>query len=425
MNINFLTPKISNINTVPKVENSHNSTPVMQSKLSPLTADTVSFTGVKDKATKAASNGVKRVIGPVQEEIQKRGATLLDFLGVHYETVEMPRYERLANNFLNACNTNAEKLRAKGLPFSFDMGYNSQFPVKSRKSFESKVERSKSFTVYDPIRDTVYCSDPYDLSNLEEFLREQRASGYIVAPIDVPIEKMMKKGYIPTPEEIELGIKTVKVPDIDIRLDNSLLDMDSLPENLKYFVSDKLPSGLEDVQIRFIRPCDLDKQNPVYHETLIMFGPNSTLAKHQEHRDVYQWVRKFEELEVPLEETSLRTHAGKAKHYISMIKDMFRGKVSQKLFINAKNKDYAGIEDEVIIGFQEQDIKLFEGYFNGLRDRINSVYAQLRKSTPYANFMKTRDQKRIQEIYEALGNTINYYNSKVGLPLVEIKKPAK
>ena len=122
---------------------------------------------------------------------------------------------------MNACNTNAEKLKAKGMPFSFDMEYNSQFPVKSRKSYESKVERSKSFTVYDPIRDTVYCSDPYDLSNLEAFLQEQRASGYIVAPIDVPIEKMMKKGYIPTPEEIESGIKTVKVPDIDTYIQKS------------------------------------------------------------------------------------------------------------------------------------------------------------------------------------------------------------
>ena len=228
-----------------------------------------------------------------------------------------------------------------------------------------------------------------------------------------------------TPEEIENGVKYVKVPDIDIRLDNSLLDMESLPENLRYFVSDKLPSGLEDIQIRFIRPCDLGKPNPVYHETLIMFGPESTRAKHQEHRDVYQWVRNFSELEVPLEETALRTHAGKAKHYISMIKDMFRGKVSQKLFLNAKNKDYAGLDEETIISFSEQDIRLFEGYFNGLRDRINSVYAQLRQSTPSANLMKARDQRRIQDIYDALVNTINYYNAKVGMPLIEVKKPAK
>ena len=413
MNINLLTPKFAN-NTIQRRENSYNSNPAKYSNLAPLQSDTVSFTGGKGKIVKA-----------VQEEVQKTGATILDFLGVHYETVEMPRYERLANNFLNAGYTSAETLRAKGYPFSFDMEYNSQFPVKSRKSYESKIERSKDFRVYDPIRDTVYCSDPYDMSNLEAFLKAQYDSGYIVNPIDVPIEKMMKRGYVPTPEEIQTGVKVVKVPDIDIRLDNEALDMDSIPENLKYFVSDKLPSGLEDIQIRFIRPCDLGKPNPVYHETLIMFGPNSTLAKHQEHRDVYQWVRKFSELEVPLEENTLRTHAGKAKHYISMIKEMFRGKVSQKLFLNAKNKDYAGLEDELIIGFQEQDIKLFEGYFNGLRDRINSVYSQLRKSTPYANLMKVRDQRRIQEIYEGLGNTINYYNSKVGLPLVEIKTPAK
>ena len=44
MNITLLTPKFTNY-TVQRRENSHNSTPVMHSKLSPLSADTVSFTG--------------------------------------------------------------------------------------------------------------------------------------------------------------------------------------------------------------------------------------------------------------------------------------------------------------------------------------------------------------------------------------------
>ena len=416
MNISLLTPKILNNNSVKDCEKSYNTAPVKYANLSPLNADTVSFTG-KDKVVKKAQQIVK-------EEVQRKGATILDFLGVNYETVVMPRYERLANNFLNACNTNAEKLRAKGMPFSFDMEYNSQFPVKSRKSYESKIERSKSFVVMDPIRDTVYCSDPYDMRNLEAFLQEQFDSGYIVAPVEVPLEKMMKRGYIPTPEEIKSGVKTVSVPDIDIRLDNDALDMESIPKELRYFVSDKLPSGLEDIQIRFIRPCDVGKPNPVYHETLVMFGPNSTLAKHQEHRDVYQWLRRFEEIEAPLDESSIMTHAGKAKKYMSLIKEMFRGKVSQKLYLNAKNKDTLDLYDEVEIFFGENDIKLFEGYFNGLRDRVSSVYSSLRKETPTANFMKTRDMKRIQDIYEGLANTINFYNSKVGKPLVEIKKPA-
>lgn len=414
MQISLLTPRFSNNNKVQNAKISYNSTTVMPSKFSPLMADTVSFTGGKEKVVKVA-----------QQEFKTAGTTILDILGIHYETVEMPRYERLANNFLNACNTNAEKLRAKGMPFSFDMEYNSQFPVKSSESYKSKIERSKSLKVYDPIRDTVYCSDPYDMRNLEAFLQEQFDSGYIVNPIDVPIEKMMKKGYIPTPEEIAAGVKTVRVPDIDIRLDAEQLDVESMPKGLRYFVSDKLPSGLEDIQIRFIRHCDKDKPNPVYHETLIMFGPESTRAKHQEHRDVYQWVRNFEELEVPLNESSMQTHSGKAKKYISLIKEMFRGKVSQKLYLNAKNKDYLDLHDEIQIEFDENSVKLFEGYFAGLRDRVSSVYSQLRKTTPSANLMKTRDLKRIQDIYEGLANTINYYNHKAGLPLVEIKKPTQ
>ena len=131
---------------------------------------------------------MKRTQQIVKEEVQRKGATILDFLGVNYETVVMPRYERLANNFLNACNTNAEKLRAKGMPFSFDMEYNSQFPVKSRKSYESKIERSKSFVVMDPIRDTVYCSDPYDMRNLEAFLQNN-----LIVDILLPLLKSRLK----------------------------------------------------------------------------------------------------------------------------------------------------------------------------------------------------------------------------------------
>ena len=402
MNITLLTPKFTNY-TAQRCENSHNSTPVMHSKLSPLSADTISFTGAKDKAAKA-----------VKKQVESKAVTLLDFIGARYEELDFPRYESISEAYLNTLS--AVCTRLSNLGFTYDEAYNSQCPVKSVDSYLSKMKRSKSFTVLDPVRATIYNKDLYNLDNLTAFLSEM-LPGYIPYKTDVPLVKLMKRGYIPSVEELQSGAKTVKVTDLDFRLNNEQLDVENMPEPLRPFVSGPLKSGLEDIQLRFIRTCDKDNPNPVYHELLIMFGPHSTIAKHQEHRDVYQWVRLFDEFEVPLEETSLQTHSGKALTYMERISEMFRGKVSQKLFLNAKNKDCLGIQEESRIVFTEEDLNLFRGYFNGLNDRLLSVYKSLGRSQEVKE-MKSRDFERLATIREGLKATINLYNAKAGLPLL-------
>ena len=404
MNISLLTPKFIN-NTVQRRETSHNSNPVMHSKLSPLSADTVSFTGAPDKVAKAA-----------KKQVEKKAVTLLDFIGARYEELDVPRYERISDLYHNTLSAVCNRL--SNLGFSYDEVYNSQCPVKSVDSYLSKMKRSKSFTVLDPVRGTIYNKDLYNLDNLTAFLNEMRAAGYIPYKTDVPLVKLLKRGYIPSIEDLQSGAKTVKVTDLDFRLNNEQLDVENMPEQLRPFVSGPLKSGLEDIQLRFIRTCDKDVPNPVYHELLLMFGPHSTLAKHQEHRDVYQWVRLFDEIEVPLEETSLQTHSGKALTYMDRISEMFRGKVSQKLFLNAKNKDCLGINEESKIGFTEEDLKLFRGYFSGLNDRMRSVYKGMGRSRAVLE-MKERDMERIATIRAGLKDTINIYNAKAGLPLFE------
>ena len=402
MNITLLTPKFTNF-TAQRRENSHNSTPVMHSKLSPLSVDTISFTGAKDKAAKA-----------VKKQVESKAVTLLDFIGARYEELDFPRYESISEAYLNTLS--AVCTRLSNLGFTYDEAYNSQCPVKSVDSYLSKMKRSKSFTVLDPVRATIYNKDLYNLDNLTAFLSEM-LPGYIPYKTDVPLVKLMKRGYIPSVEELQSGAKTVKVTDLDFRLNNEQLDVENMPEPLRPFVSGPLKSGLEDIQLRFIRTCDKDNPNPVYHELLIMFGPHSTIAKHQEHRDVYQCVILFDEFEVPLEETSLQTHSGKALTYMERISEMFRGKVSQKLFLNAKNKDCLGIQEESRIVFTEEDLNLFRGYFNGLNDRLLSVYKSLGRSQEVKE-MKSRDFERLATIREGLKATINLYNAKAGLPLL-------
>ena len=146
MNITLLTPKFFNNNAVQKRENSHNSTPVMHSKLSPLSADTISFTGAKDKAAKA-----------VKKQVESKAVTLLDFIGARYEELDFPRYESISEAYLNTLS--AVCTRLSNLGFTYDEAYNSQCPVKSVDSYLSKMKRSKSFTVFDPVRATIYNKD--------------------------------------------------------------------------------------------------------------------------------------------------------------------------------------------------------------------------------------------------------------------------
>ena len=73
---------------------------------------------------------------------------------------------------------------------------------------------------------------------------------------------------------------------------------------------------------------------------------------------MYGNLREFDELHADLSDKTMGSHAQKATRYIDLIQQMFRGKISEKLFINAKNKDLYQISDEVPITFSENDKKV-------------------------------------------------------------------
>ena len=170
--------------------------------------------------------------------------------------------------------------------------------------------------------------------------------------------------------------------------------------------------------MRFIREFD-HKKNPVQHELIVLFGPNYSIAKHIESEKIYGNLREFEELRFNPDENPLNSNSLKAKRYIDLIKQMFRGKVSEKLFLNAKNKDLYDITEEIPINFSENDIRLFNSYFTGLFDRVNAFYKESRsaaKPSPSAtkqlNSDSRHDKNLITKIQKNLQETIEYFNRK-------------
>lgn len=419
MNIQLLTPKIFTGNTqstqnTKNVQNPHYSNTVMPSKLSPLKADTVSFSGA--------------------------GAKIADFLEGQF-IAENPRLHRIATTYLDVLESVAFKLKEKG--FSFDRAYCELNPVKSPAARTSKIVRSGSLKVPDTIRATLYCNDPYDLAKLNnDLLPMMKERGYVLADSSMNVEDLIKRGYMPTETEANVldivnkkayssleeetalnKILTKEVKDLDIRLDNDNIKPDDilkLDPELRYSIGKPQKSGYEDIQMRFVRDFD-KKKNPVQHELIILFGPNYSAAKHDESSRVYNFVRKFGELRTELKDKSKESDSGKISRYIELVKQMFSGKVSQKLFLNAKNKDYADIPEEVIIKFSDDDIKLFEGYFNGLRLRLSNLHKENLKSTDIQSVKRQlskdykADKATIEEIYNGLKNTIEHYNYQADL----------
>ena len=390
MNIQSITPLnlFNNVNSGRRVNNTN----VIQPKYrNTLASDTVSFSGV---STSKVSDFIEAQVG-----------------------ADSPRLMRIATTYLDVLESVALKLKDYG--FSFDRVYCERAPVKSPESYTSKIVRSGKFKVPDTIRATLYCKNPYDLSLLNDvLLPEMKKRGYVLADTEMSIEDLVKRGYIPTEEELKNPSMQKIVPDLDIRLEDVSEQVLKLDPELRYSIGKPQKSGYEDIQMRFIRDFD-KKKTPVQHELLIIFGSHTAVSKHEESQRVYTFLRDFGKLRVDLGNNTVGSHSYRANRYIDLINRMFRGKVSEKLFLNAKNKDLYDISEEASISFSDTDIAVFENYFTGLRDRINSVYSEAKKAATVSDTAKKQlskdlryDRALITKIHDGLRETIEHYNYK-------------
>lgn len=388
MNILSITPALSRANHLNSINSPVQNKNVTVPKLNTFSKDTVSFSGIGGASSKVS-----------------------DFLEAQV-AADTPRLRRLAITYLDILESVAFRLKDKG--FSFDRAYCELNPVKSPKSYSSKIVRSGKFKVPDTIRATLYCNNPYDLDSLNSLLTEMKKRGYVLGTEKMTIKDLMKRGYIPTEEEAKKLDLEKTVPDLDIRLDDVADQVTKLPEELKYSIGKPQKSGYEDIQMRFVRDFD-SRKNPVSHELLIVFGPNYSKAKHAESSFIYTPLRELDELHVDLSNKTIGSHSQKASRYIDLIKQMFRGKVSEKLFLNAKNKDLYDLSDSIPISFSETDVNMFENYFSGLNDRVSSVYKEARKAPKITDSEKKQlakdlrsDKTLLNKVHDNLKKAISH-----------------
>ncbi len=383
-----ITPKLFNINNSNNNLKAYQSNPnnISGTKLNSLAKDSVSFSG---------------------------RAKVEDFIVAQAEA-EIPRLTRIATTYFDVLESVAFKLKDKG--FSFDRAYCEMSPIKAPDKQASKIKRSGTFKVPDKIRATLYCTNPYDLDSLNALLAEMKIRGYVLDKAETSIKDLLKRGYKPTDKEAKnLDLKK-KIPDLDIRLEDVSDQVTKLPNELKYSIGKPQKSGYEDWQMRFVRDFDT-KQTPVCHELIVLFGPEYSKAKHFESKYIYGNLRRFGELHADLSDQTIGSNAQKATRYINLIEQMFRGKISEKLFMNAKNKDLYDINDVAPIAFSKDDTKVFEGYFSGLRDRIKSVYQIARKETTdeatKRQLLKDQrsDRNLIENIQQNLRESIKFFTT--------------
>ncbi len=281
----------------------------------------------------------------------------------------MDKYMIQANLFFDVLEAVANDLKSYGV--SFDREYAMKNPVKSASSVSSKVARSGSFDVPDLIRTTLYVKNIYDKDLINNKL----------------LPAMEKRGYVLA--------KVKNKPDIDFR-----------------YGDNRIESGYEDIQMRFVNVI-----NPkTKHELIILFGPNYAKAKHDESEKVYNLTRQAKELHIDFENAEVGSPEFKIKRYIELINIMFKRKVSQKLFENAKNKDFYGIDEAAEIYFSDENIALLRNYFEAIKDRTRDYYKFKKAEEPerakeFDKDLKS-DLRRISEVQKGLKQTIDYFDHK-------------
>ena len=320
------------------------------------------------------------------------------------------RLKRISTIYLDIIESVASKLKALGT--DFDRAYCEKSPIKSPEACISKVTRSGSLKMPDQIRATLFCKNAYDLSILQEHIIPAFAErGFYIAPKDIPLEKMVEKGYIPTKTELKKNYVTRQ--DLDIRLDNEQVKHSS-PE-LNPYISRPQSSGYEDIQLRFVRAQDKTK-SPIFHELIIIFGKDYSKAKYYESDKIYKITRTLNELKFLKETRSEKTKI-LTKRYIELIKSILSSEISKKLFESAKNLDIYKIDNNMLINVSEQNILEIKKLISNIRVEARKYYesAELRAKSPKRIKMikkqRDNDAHLLSQFQKSIFESIEFFNN--------------
>ena len=375
--------------------------PAINYKISPIHYQPIAKSDNRAVQTQPAHNNVS-FCGP---------STIADaYMGQLIKPHNINRLKRLSTTYLDIIESVAATLKAHGT--DFDRAYCEKSPIKSPEACISKVARSGNLKMPDQIRATLLCKNAYDLSILNEHIIPAFAErGFVLAPIDVPIDEIVEKGYIPTKAELKKG--TVKRKDLDIRLDKEQIT--HIPAEYSNYISQAESSGYEDIQMRFVRDYD-KKDSPVLHELIIIFGKEYSKAKYYESEKIYKYTRTLKELHF-LNETKNENKKTITKRYIALIKSILSSGISKKLFESAKNLDIYNIDNSMLINVSEQDILEIKKFISHIRAEARDYYdfAEKRAKSPKRIKMlkKQRDEDAnlLTQFQNKIMESIDFFNN--------------
>lgn len=382
MNVLFVS-RINFLNLTPPCKQAHKNDVSYGLRMQkPITSDTVSFKGLRfDKILEGSAT-------KTNERLTTSATIYMDIL----ESIAM---------------------KLKNFGVSFDRDYCEPNAIKSAKSVISKIKRSKTFIIPDRIRGTLYCKNIYDLSVLfNQILPELKKRGYEVALTEVPIQDALKRGYIPKADELEKG--SVIYPDVDIRLDNTLVQAEALPDNMKYSLGKPQPSGYEDVQIRLKKTAGSNSNT--LHELIIIVGPKYAEAKHDESDRIYSYIRQFKELYLINTGKNDDETMAKLKRYMDLISKVFSTEITQKIYENAKSADIYGIVKPMPISLNDDDESILTSYYDDIEKITKEYYKKMieaKAKTPKVQERlkkeKNEDMAKLALIRQGLTEAYDFY----------------
>ncbi len=331
MNIQFLTPALF----TKKYNNNQNfsyNTCVVPLIHTELKTDTVSFTAKKkDKL----------------HENKPATTTMIDVVEHSYEK-KIPEYTIYSNRLMDILESIAMKFNDRGV--EFDREYCEHSPVKSKDSFVSKLIRSGAKPL-DRIRSTLYVKNPHDFKLIDDIITELDSRGYEIAKIS-----------------------GTRKPDFDIRLaDVTQEELQGLRPELRKYVSDPLPTGYEDIQLRL---KDKTKKNAPPMEVIILFGKETAKAKIDESKYSYNIRRELKDtLHIAkINNPEQHSPAQRVKNNIKIISNILCSKISIPLFTNAKNADYVNDPFRLPVELTQTETLSLKGLSEGIRNKIPLHY---------------------------------------------------
>lgn len=332
---------------------------------SALVADTVSFSGQTKTILKASGN-------------------LSDAFSNSYDT-GFEKSKIIAKKFMDTISAVANEI--EGIEFLREF-YEGKV-LKGKESFLSKLKRSGAAPL-DQIRTTIFIKDIYDMSILTKFLKSMSERGY-----EVRMETVKRSGRKILEQKPDLDIRLKDVPEMEIK---------KLPEQYRGCVSKRLPSGLSDIQIRFVDKLSQSKsETPL--EVIIMLGKESGIAKIIEEDDVYNYLRKLKnELHVSkITDYDSKSLIKKIKDNTTSISDILHNFISRPMYANAAAKDVENVDLGLKVGITQEQGIYIKNLLEGIRNYIEKYYhneIKIAQSEEYRNevqkIIKTSSEYKVR-----------------------------